>query len=85
LTAQLERAGVEDRAVQTRLGSDILPRLILGALARCRHVLDLQVFDTDNRVVFADVRRDLMYEILSDVGNLAVQLADVLFGFLPVI
>jgi hypothetical protein len=44
----------------------------------------LKVFDKHDRVVFADVVRRLVYEVLSDIGNPAVQLGDFGFRLLPV-
>jgi hypothetical protein len=40
----------------------------------------LQVFDKHDGVVFADVLRGLVHEILSDVGNFAVQPGDAPLG-----
>lgn len=79
LTAQLQRARIQDRAIERRLRWRALP------FSRCAHILYLQVFDADDRVVFADAVRSLIDEIFSDVGNLAVQLRDTRFRFLPVL
>src|SRR6202167_2254534 len=76
LAAQLKRAGVQDRTVQPRL----LRHLLRGRLA---HVLNLQVLDYDNDVVFADVVRGLVYEIFPDVGDFGVQLGDTCFRLTP--
>ena len=78
LAVQLERAGVQDGTVQPRLLRHLL-------CCRLADVLDLQVLDYDNDVVFADVVRDLVYEILSDVGDLRVQLADTGFRLAPIL
>jgi len=80
LPTQLERAGVQDGAVQPGLLGDALPRLCFPAFARGTQVLDLQVFDKHDGVVFADVLRGLVHEILSDVGNFAVQPGDAPLG-----
>ncbi len=48
-------------------------------------MLNLQVFDTDNDVVFADVVRDLVYEIISGVGDFRMQFSDTGFRFAPVL
>jgi hypothetical protein len=61
LAAQLERACAQDCAVQ--------PRLLRHLFCRLAQALYLQVFDYDNDAVFADVVRDFVYEILSDVGK----------------
>jgi len=41
----------------------------------------LQVFDKHDGVVFADVVRRLVYEVLSDIGNLGVQLVILAWPF----
>jgi hypothetical protein len=53
LAAQLERAGIQDGTIQPRLLRHFL-------CSRSTHALDLQVFDYDNDVVFADVVRDFV-------------------------
>src|SRR5712691_13571240 len=55
LTAQFERAPVQDRAVEPRLLGHLLPRLVLRAFAGLGHIPYLQVLDKHDRVVFADV------------------------------
>src|SRR2546425_576496 len=76
---------IENRLVQSRLRRNVLPWLLDGALCRCRHVLDLQVFDDDDRVVFADRCRVLMQEIMPTVGNRGVDTIDAGFLLLPVL
>jgi hypothetical protein len=82
--AQFERAGVENGTVESRLLANLLSRLGLPALGGRRHILYLKVFDKHDGVVFADVVRRLVYEVLSDIGNLGVQLGDFGFRLLPV-
>ena len=60
LTAQFERAPVQDRAVEPRLLGHLLPRLVLPAFAGLGHIPYLQVLDKHDRVVFADVVRGLV-------------------------
>src|SRR5205807_6600676 len=84
LAAQLERAGVENRTVESRFLANPLSRLCLRPPGGGRHILYCKVIDTHDGVVFADVVRSLVREILSDMGNLAVQLGDFGFRLLPV-
>src|SRR6266566_10036993 len=60
LTAQFERAPVQDRAVEPRLLGHLLPRLVLRAFAGLGHIPYLQVLSKHDRVVFADVVRGLV-------------------------
>src|SRR5467141_762011 len=84
LASRIERAGVQNRTVESRLLANLLSRLCLPALGRRRHILYLQVFDKHHGLVFADVVRRLVDHVLSDMSNFAVQLGDFGFRLLPV-
>jgi len=75
---------VQDRLVQARFGFDVAPWLVLGAFGRAGHLRNLQVFDHDDRVVFADLGRLLMQKILAAIGNSDVERGDAGLMLFPV-
>lgn len=80
LAPELSPSLVENGLVQTGLGTDVPARFVTGAGRGRAHVLHLEVFHDDNRVVFADVRRGLVEEVVSRIRNHGMQLPH--FGLL---
>ena len=72
LPAELVPALVEDRFVQSRLCSNISTGSLFSARSRSRHVLCLQVLDDNDRVVFADLRRELVQEVAASISDVVV-------------
>src|SRR5438128_9946104 len=60
---------IQDRCIQTGFGSDMAPWFLDSATCRPRHIVDLQVFEHDNRVVFAGLCRKLVQEVVTTIGN----------------
>jgi hypothetical protein len=85
LPAELGPALVENGFIQTRLGSNILTRLLRVASGRPGHIAHLQILDTHHRVVFADEGRGLVQEIAPAVADAGVDALHSPFGFSPVL
>ena len=75
----------KNRPVEPRLLPDVLPRGFFRPPGRSGHALDFQVFENDDRVVFADRCRDLVEEVESRVRDLSVQDREFLPGLGPVL
>lgn len=75
---------IEYRLVQTRFGGNIAPWLFHRPSGRLRHIPDLQVLDTNDRVVFAGVGRKLVQEIVAAIGNADIELRNAALVLLPV-
>ncbi len=58
--------------------------LFCRAFCRFRHVTDLQVFNDDHRVVFADFTGDFVKVVPPDIGNVRMKALDFSLLFLPV-
>ena len=56
---QLAPASIEDAAVQSRLGTDVLAWLFDSSAGASRHIADLKLLDNDDRVALAQPRRDV--------------------------
>lgn len=84
LAAKLAPTLVENRLVETGLRTDIAPGCVCRAFRRLRHVADLQVFERDHCVVFADSRRCLVEKISASVGDPRVDALDASPGLFPV-
>src|SRR5262249_58152871 len=67
---------IENSLVQPRLLRHTFSRLFQSASRRLRHIPYLQIFDTNDRVVFADRGRVLVQEIMPTVGNARMQRRD---------
>ena len=67
---------IEDRLVQSRFGCHVMSRRFNRAAGRLGHVGDLQVFNHNGRVVFADLGRKFMQVVMSAIGNLGVNAID---------
>ncbi len=64
---------IEEGAVQSGLLTDVPTGSLDGSGGGGRHSLHVQVFDHDDRVVFADRRRDLVQEVVPRGGDFAVK------------
>src|SRR6266702_3322947 len=74
---------IQDCLVQTCFLSDLPPWLLDSATSRPRHVADLQVLKTDDRVVFAGLGTELVQEVTAAFGNAALEFGDAVGWFLP--
>lgn len=85
LATKFAPALIQDRLVQTRLGSDVTTWLSRTPAGRATHVFDLQILDNDHRVAFADGVRGLVQEVVAGIGNLGMNPLDTSLGALPVV
>ena len=76
---------VEEGAVQSGLLTDVPTGSLDGSGGGGRHSLHVQVFDHDDRVVFADRRRDLVEEVVPCVGHVPVEPGEFFSGLGPVL
>src|SRR6266700_1527726 len=72
---------IQDCLVQTCFLSDLPPWLLDSATSRPRHVADLQVLKTDDRVVFAGLGTELVQEVTAAIGDAVVLLLPILRVF----
>ena len=84
-TAKRAPALIQNRLVQPRLlVGTWCPGLFAVPRGRPRHMLHLQIFEDDDRVVFADLRRELVQEIVAAIGNAGIESGDATLLLLPV-
>ena len=72
---------IEYGSVETALLLHMSTRFLRRPFCRCRHVLDLEVFPHNHCVVFAELERKLLKEVLADVGDVLVEFCDAFFLF----
>ena len=84
LTPELKPALIEDGLVKPSFGPNIPARSLHVSLCRCTHVLHPQVFQHNNRVVFADRGAGLVQVVIPCVGNLDVDPGNFGLLLLPV-
>ena len=84
LAAKLAPALIQDCFVQARLGRHIFTWIVQRAAGRTTHITDPQVFNAQQRVVFADAVRSFVQEVVPSAGNLVLDLLDTEFRPLPV-
>src|SRR5260370_33354111 len=84
LATEFEPSLIPDGLIEPGLGADVLARPLDAARCGLAHVEHLQVFDTYERVVFADRCRSFVQEIFAGVGDAGVNLLDAGLGLLPV-
>ncbi len=72
LATKLAPSLIQNGFVEAGLRPDIASRCACRALRRLRHVADLQVFDRNHCVVFADLVRCLVQEVVTGVCDVRV-------------
>jgi hypothetical protein len=76
---------IKHGAVQPRLLTDPFAVLFTVAFGRPGHIPDLQIFNTDERVVLADRCSGLVQEVFAGVGDTGVNLLNSGFLLFPVV
>ena len=76
---------IENGFVEAGLRFDVFARLPGAARRALAHVADLQIFNDDDRVVFADRRGSLVQIIAPDIHDFAVQFLNLGFLLSPVV
>jgi hypothetical protein len=84
LAPEFSPALIENGSIQAGLCAHIAAGILDAAGSRAGHVSNLQVFDADYRVVFADSSRGLVQIITASVGDIEVDSLNARLGFLPV-
>src|SRR5574344_1881012 len=85
LAAKLAPPLIEDGAIQPRLLLDPFAVLFTIALGRLGHIPDLQILNTNERVVLADRCGGLVQKVFAGVGYAAVNLLNLGFFLFPVV
>src|SRR5450631_957188 len=85
LPPELSPSLIEDGAIQSGFLPDPFTMLLACTLRTPGHVPDLQILNTDKRVVFADRCSGLVQEVSTGVGDLRVNLLYFDFCLFPVV
>ena len=72
-------------SVESALLLHVRSRFFHRSFRRCRHVLYLEVFPHNHCVVFAELKRELLKEVLADVDDVLVEFCDAFFLFAPIL
>jgi len=84
LAGELAPRGIEDAAVQARLGGHVLASGLGRAFGTGRHVRHLEVFDGDHRVAIRQVGRELVKPSASLQSDPAVDVGESVKRCLPI-